>query len=64
MKMIQCSIWMMVNHLEEIGRNEIGNVVNKGNIHDPFTQAKKTCLLQRLETPNRLMIVDQVVHLV
>ena len=58
------SQYMIMNHLEEISRNEIGNVVNRGNTHDPFTQDEITCLLQRLETPNRLMIVNQVVHLV
>lgn len=58
------SQYMMVNHLEQINMNGIGNVVNRGNTYDPFTQAEITCLLQRLQTANRLMIVDQVVHLV
>jgi len=58
------SQYMMVNHLEQISMNGIGNVVNRGNTHDPFSQAEITCLLQRLQTANRLMIVDQVVHLV
>lgn len=58
------SQYMMVNHLEQISMDRIGNVVNRGNTHDPFTQAEITCLLQRLQTANRLMIMDQVVYLV
>jgi len=59
------SQYMMVNHLDQISMNEVGNVVNRGNTHDPFTQPEITGLLQRLQTANRLMIDrDQVVHLV
>ena len=43
---VASSQYMMVNHLQQITINGIGNVVNRGNIHDPFSQAEITCLLQ------------------
>ena len=33
---VASSQYMMVNHLQQISLNGIGNVVNRGNTHDPF----------------------------
>ncbi|GLJ15710.1 hypothetical protein SUGI_0258600 [Cryptomeria japonica] len=58
------SQYMMVNHKENISMDEVARVINRGNTHDPFTPAEISCLLQRLQNANRLMVADQSVHLV
>ncbi|ERN03397.1 hypothetical protein AMTRI_Chr02g261900 [Amborella trichopoda] len=54
---------MIVNHLDVISVTAIEQIVNQG-APVPYTRPEITTLLQRLQSDNRVMIVDDMVHLV